>query len=73
MQWSVDVLGQAGLAFGEEDVAGAQAGLVRLLAERLGVEVGEVLPAQNGRALPRRQAISGAQMQQIARMQPRRR
>lgn len=73
LQWSADVLAQAGLAFREEDLAGAQVALVRLLAEGLGVKVEEVEPARNGRPVRRKAAVSGAQLHQIARMQPRRR
>ena len=73
VQWSRDVFEESGVAFGEAQVREAQQALVRLLAGRLGVSETLIVAARNGYAIkqaaPR---LSGAQLHQIARVQPRR-
>lgn len=74
VRWSADVLAESGLVFGEEDLAQAQGALVRMLADRLGVEVKALEPVRNGvRRQGRRPGLSGAQVHQMARVQVRRR
>lgn len=73
-RWSANVFAEVGLSFREEQVEDAQRALVRLFAERLGVAERDLESLRNGRLLRRRTpAVSGAQLHQIARMQPRRR
>lgn len=64
-RWSADVFAEAGLLFREEQIAEAQAALVRLLAGRLGLTEREILPARNGRPV-----LTKAQVTQIAGIQP---
>lgn len=67
-RWSTDVFAETGLSYREEQIAEAQAALVRILAGRLGIKPAEILPARNGRPV-----LSRAQVEQIAKTQPARR
>lgn len=71
-RWSVDVFEEAGVILREEQLAEAQATLVRLLAGRLGLCEADILPARNGHAVVEKK-LTLAQVYQTAQNQPRRR
>jgi hypothetical protein len=74
VKWSKDLFEEHFAEFGEAELAAAQERLVELLALRIGVDVELVQPARDGRPVEpeRRRVLSGAQVQQVARLQPRR-
>lgn len=72
VRWSGDVFQEHFVQFGEGDLAAAQAKLIEILAQRLGIDVAGIEPARNGRAV-RPQQMTTAQIQQVARIQPQRR
>lgn len=71
-RWSADVFEEAGLILREDQIAEAQAALVRLLASRLGLCEADILPARNGRPVVEKK-LTLAQVYQTAKSQPRRR
>lgn len=74
VQWSRDVFEESGVAFSEAQLREAQQSLVRLLAGRLGVSEALIVAARNGHPIKQLAAprLHGAQLHQIARVQPRR-
>lgn len=72
-RWSADVLAEHFGQYGERELAEAQERLTAILAQRLDVAVEWIVPARNGRPVERERRLSGPQVYQVARMQPRRR
>ena len=70
-RWSPDVLAEHFAQFGERQIVEAQERLVLILALRLDVVVDAIQPAVNGRAVQQRR-LSGPQLYQVARFQPKR-
>lgn len=65
-----DLFADSGLVYPEAQLAEAQAALVRILATQLGVAETDI---RTRRGAARQSVLSGAQMAQIAHIQPRRR
>jgi len=58
--------------FRDDQLVDAQKALVRLLAGRLGIDEKEIVAARNGRPIKQddKPRLSGAQLHQVARIQP---
>lgn len=74
-RWSIDVFEEAGLILREDQIGEAQKALVRLLAGRLGIDEKEIVAARNGWPIKQEpeKRLTGAQVHQIARIQPQQR
>lgn len=68
-RWSRDLFADSGLVYPEAQLAEAQTALVRILASQLGVAETDITTR---RRAARQSVLSGPQMAQIARIQPRR-
>ena len=71
-RWSADVFAEAGVLLREEQLVEAQATVVRMLAQRLGLTDADVLPARNGRLVIDKR-LTMAQAYQMAQTQPKKR
>lgn len=72
-RWSADVLAEHFGQYGERQLVEAQERLMTILAQRLDVMVEAIQPARNGRPVERERRLSGPQLYQVAKLQPRRR
>lgn len=71
-RWSPDLMPEHFAQFGEVELVQAQERLVLILAQRLDVQLEAIQPARNGRPVEQRR-LTGAQLHQVAAMQPRHR
>ena len=72
LRWSKDLFEEAGVMFRDDQMVDAQKALVRLLAAKLGIDEKEIVAARNGRPIKQddKPRLSGAQLHQVARIQP---
>lgn len=71
-RWSRDLFADTGITYREDQLRDAQAALLRAMAAQLGISVNDIKPARGGRLPRRRPQLTGAQLHQIASIQPHR-